>query len=308
MDTQEPGDNRQLRELFEEDRSDSVTFRGVEAFVASQARRWIAQTIAAAGEVRTANDYYYAARLLQHGEQLEHWAQARELALRAAGMGHADARYMAAAALDRWLLRQGKPQKYGTNSVWGKDGWWVGDYDPATTDEERAEWNVPPLAELIDRARGLDRGRTVGEIAGDPIVAVEFGGRKMALYSHPPEEPSSKPPAYIRSPPGDASPRWMPDGSEGSYRFGPMWVSRWMDKDAPLVSWRYCTWEVVGESLSKREMDRLVKAIGEAPIRLNGDGRVWSRVVRRIPSGGCWLVGGSVGWEALERVVGSLYP
>lgn len=59
-------------------------------------------------------------------------------------------------------MRQGKPQKYGTQYVaagprwrvwtWGKR-YRLWDVDPATTDAERAEWGVPPLAAAQDMAQ-----------------------------------------------------------------------------------------------------------------------------------------------------------
>jgi hypothetical protein len=247
--------------------------------------------------------------LLQHGDKLEHWAQARELALKAVELGHPRARYMVAAALDRWLMRQGKPQKYGTNSWPGKDGWEVWEYDPATTDEERAEWDVPPLADLLARVKGLGDGRTPAETANDPIVTVEYAGTKIALYSWYPEEPSGNPPSYITSPPGDPSPRWLPEGAGNTWRFGALWCCKGSGPDdVPVATWRYCKWRPLGEEITRREMDRLIKAIGDEPIWLNEEGRVWSRVARQIPSGGCWLVGGSLPRPDLLRIVNTLHP
>jgi hypothetical protein len=52
-------------------------------------------------------------------------------------------------------MHQGKPQRFGTQYfAMGGDlpGLWQ--VDPATTDEERAEWDVPPLHEALDRAGG----------------------------------------------------------------------------------------------------------------------------------------------------------
>jgi hypothetical protein len=48
-------------------------------------------------------------------------------------------------------MYQGKPQKYGTNYVY--DGW----VDPETADEERAAWDVPPLAEQLRKAEEANR-------------------------------------------------------------------------------------------------------------------------------------------------------
>src|SRR5690242_4678221 len=95
-----PERNAELHALFEEDRADAQHFRGAEAFLASQARRGRVETLLAAGQVRAADDYFHAAFIFQHGERLEHWAQAHLLARTAAERGQPRARYLAAAAQD----------------------------------------------------------------------------------------------------------------------------------------------------------------------------------------------------------------
>jgi hypothetical protein len=56
-------------------------------------------------------------------------------------------------------MYQGKPQKYGTNYVYDgqRDRLW--DVDPATTDEERAAWDVPPLEEQRRKADEANKHR-----------------------------------------------------------------------------------------------------------------------------------------------------
>jgi hypothetical protein len=79
---------------------------------------------------------------------------------RGAELGHPNCRWLAAAAYDRWLMNQGKPQKYGTQYISsGDEPYRLGDFDPTTTDEERAAWNVPSLAEALKQAEELTRRR-----------------------------------------------------------------------------------------------------------------------------------------------------
>jgi hypothetical protein len=98
-------------------------------------------------ELRTPADYHHAAMILQHGTAREHFHLAFELARRAADAGYGPARWLTAAALDRWLMHAGLPQKYGTqfHRVGTESVQWM--VDPRTTDEERAAWDVPPLAD-----------------------------------------------------------------------------------------------------------------------------------------------------------------
>jgi hypothetical protein len=75
---------------------------------------------------------------------------------------------MAAAAYDRWLMYQGRPQKYGTQFTTDGKSQRLWDVDPATTDEERAAWDVPPLAEQLRKAEQATRNHPpmpVGEDA-----------------------------------------------------------------------------------------------------------------------------------------------
>src|SRR5262249_43524242 len=128
-----------------------------------QRRERVAAMIAA-NELQTAEDYFHAAQIFHHGDNLNDYEQAYTLAVKAAEMGHRPARWMAAAACDRWLIEQGKPQKYGTQYVGDGKQLRLIDVDPATTDDERAEWDVPTLAEQIRKAEEVTRKHGVGPL------------------------------------------------------------------------------------------------------------------------------------------------
>jgi hypothetical protein len=99
-----------------------------------------------------AADLYHAALLFQQGDMVEDASRAYELARAAAEQGEERARWLTAAAYDRWLMYQSKPQKYGTQYVSDGIRQRLWDVDPDTTDAERAAWNVPPLEEQIQKA------------------------------------------------------------------------------------------------------------------------------------------------------------
>jgi hypothetical protein len=52
-------------------------------------------------------------------------------------------------------MYEGRPQRYGTQFVPYGVRHRLWDVEPATTDEERAAWAVPPLAEQLRRADEL---------------------------------------------------------------------------------------------------------------------------------------------------------
>ncbi|MBO0777659.1 MAG: hypothetical protein J2P37_02420 [Ktedonobacteraceae bacterium] len=73
--------------------------------------------------MQAGEDYFHAAMIFQHGERLEDYWQAHELAKQAVAQGYRPAAcWFVAASYDRWLMHQGKPQKYGTQYRVDADG------------------------------------------------------------------------------------------------------------------------------------------------------------------------------------------
>jgi hypothetical protein len=145
--------NPHLRRLYEQDQADRRGGRGkinwAEVIGADADRRAEAQLILASGGARVADDYYHAAMVFQHGATVEDYRKAHELALKAVELEPEHrALWLAAAAKDRELVHQGKPQLYGTQFHTQADGASVRyPVDPSITNAERARWRVPPIQE-----------------------------------------------------------------------------------------------------------------------------------------------------------------
>lgn len=161
-----PADNSELTKLYEGDQADrAVGPNGQQDWAAvskrDEERRARVAAIVASGGARTAADHYHAAMVYQHGSTVADFEEAHRLAVRAAELDPAmkSAKWLAAAAKDRSLMNQGKPQLYGTQFKLMDDVWVLWEVDPSVTDEERARWNVPPLAEARARAEKLNEGR-----------------------------------------------------------------------------------------------------------------------------------------------------
>src|SRR5262245_44110663 len=166
--------NAELRAIFEADQADRRSGVGSEMAARDRDRRRRVLELLAAREVLGGPDHYHAAMVFQHGGSQQSYQRARELALRAAELGHRPGRWLAAAALDRLLVHRGQRQKYGTQyRRWGDKRMLV-EVDPATTDEERAEWDVRSLAEALARAEGV--------IPPDPSDPVLVGGVEVRIY------------------------------------------------------------------------------------------------------------------------------
>ncbi|MEM1270400.1 MAG: hypothetical protein AAGI08_10165 [Bacteroidota bacterium] len=128
-----------------------------------QRRQRVAE-IMAEGQSTAPEDYYRAGWIFNHGDTPEDAWQGHAFAKEAALLGYRPARWLAAAAYDRWLMYQGKPQKYGTQFAIDGVRHRLWDVQPETTDAERAEWDVPPLAEQLRRAEELTRRHPPGPI------------------------------------------------------------------------------------------------------------------------------------------------
>lgn len=147
--------NDELRTLYEQDQADRREKLPADLGKRDAERRQRVEELIEAGALQAAVDYYHAAMVFQHGGTPEYSWQAHELAKQAVEMSYEQARWLTAAAYDRWLMQQGRPQKYGTQYIPHGTCWKLWPIDPTTTDIERAEWNVPTLEETMQHVADL---------------------------------------------------------------------------------------------------------------------------------------------------------
>lgn len=102
------------------------------------------------GQIHTGRDLVYAAFIFQHGDCSAHYQFANRLAQIALDAGNSDARWIYAATIDRYLMSIGEPQRFGTQYTWVDGAYQRYPVDPATTDAEREQYDVPPLSEIPD--------------------------------------------------------------------------------------------------------------------------------------------------------------
>ena len=106
------------------------------------------------GLLRTAEDYFIAGMILNHGITAEDNLVAHALLTIAAFKGHPDGRWGSAAALDNYLAMIGRPQLFGT--VHGEGRQVMG---APMTDALRREFCVPSVAKQEVLASYLRQGR-----------------------------------------------------------------------------------------------------------------------------------------------------
>jgi len=154
--TAAPRDNEELRRLRDDDQRDRAP-AAIDWTVVTprdRARLKRVKELFAADALHTANDYVRSALILQHGDVPDDFLLAHEFCVAAMMLGKNDleSSSLAAAAEDRFLMKAGRPQRFGTQFTQDGTGPWrlapVGD---GVTDALRRVMAVPSLAEA--RAR-----------------------------------------------------------------------------------------------------------------------------------------------------------
>ena len=147
--------------MFDEDQADRVNFRmkkidTATLFDRDEKRRLETKRMLAMGQVRTAHDFYCAALVFHHGQTVDDYRLATSLAWIAMTMEPAnkDYAYLTASSWDRFMMKQGKPQWYGTKCLHkpgqqGKDELYPVD-ESAASDADRARFDLKPLQVMRD--------------------------------------------------------------------------------------------------------------------------------------------------------------
>jgi hypothetical protein len=164
-DRSDPRDNPELIKLYEEDQADRQPKDGKAidwAVVGPRDRQREARVKALyeAGKLRAGGDYYRAAMVLQHASKPEDYLLAHEFCVVAASKGERNARWLAAATEDRYLMNIGRPQRFGTQyrSTMPDEPVRLHEVAPGVTDGLRRELGVPTLAEAREREAQMNEG------------------------------------------------------------------------------------------------------------------------------------------------------
>lgn len=150
--------NKELRDIYRADQDDRrVAWEAIGWTVVNPrdaARRERVTQLETSGQLRTADDYYHAAMIFQHGSDESSYAGAFRLATHAVELdpSFVKARWLAAASKDRYLMARSEPQLYGTQFKRIDGKWILWPVDPRTTDRQRALWGVESLESLKEQA------------------------------------------------------------------------------------------------------------------------------------------------------------
>ncbi|WEG14470.1 hypothetical protein PU629_08985 [Pullulanibacillus sp. KACC 23026] len=159
--------NEELKRLCDEDQRDMTDLPPNRVERDRMRRRRVLEILNEGGATEGI-DYTHAAVIFQHGETLDDWWTAHKLAYKASELGFRRARWLSAVALDRWLLRQGKPTKFGTQYVNLGGIIRLARFESSTTDEERKEWDVPSIADSLmldgEATRGMPNVKVISSL------------------------------------------------------------------------------------------------------------------------------------------------
>ncbi len=155
--------NKQLEKIFKADQDDRMAISPNGDFSVIEKRdierKKNVKKLLNEGVIVTGRHLYIAAMIFHHGKSEADYKVAMRLAEESIGKRYQKAKWLCAGATDRLLMKQGKSQKYGTQFIRKnpKSKWVLAPIEKGMTDEERARFNVPPLAELKEQIERMNQ-------------------------------------------------------------------------------------------------------------------------------------------------------
>ena len=156
--------NRELTAIFDADQADRRDGLKTDWTVVAprdKARRARVRQMLDADQLHSADDFYHAAFVFQHGDEPDDFLLAHVLAMAAQGKGQPNAGWIAMATLDRYLQKVGRAQVLGTQYLNDAGGTLSrGLYDDALIpDSLRVALGVPTRAQEAAQRAMLESGQ-----------------------------------------------------------------------------------------------------------------------------------------------------
>ncbi len=124
------------------------------------------------GRLHSADDYFYAGMVMQHGDKPDDFLMAHVLAAASLRLGREKSAWLAAASLDRYLMKIGQAQIFGSqfNNVQSADPsqWTNQPYnDKLVCDDLRKIYYQPTFEETEKRLQLLKSNKPLGPSSPD---------------------------------------------------------------------------------------------------------------------------------------------
>lgn len=142
--------NAELTRIYQEDQAERSAGQkpGPDAARRDRDRLSRVAAIIDAGGAQTGDDFFHAAQVYNHGATADELLRGHILAMAAAVKGSVEARFLAAASLDRYLRAISRPQVFGTQLTRDSAGRPTQEpYDRTMSDLLRRVFDVPGLQE-----------------------------------------------------------------------------------------------------------------------------------------------------------------
>ena len=153
--------NLELEQIYKEDQAERAggAKPGLGASQRDSERLRRVAALLETGKAQTADDYFHAAQVYNHGATADDYLRAHELAVLAAAKGNRPALFLSAASLDRFLREIGRPQVFGTQYTRRENKVTMEPFDRSMSDPLRVEFGVPSLKELDARLAEMNKSR-----------------------------------------------------------------------------------------------------------------------------------------------------
>ena len=123
------------------------------------------RTIIESSEQLEGEEYFHACIMFLHGDNTEDFWKAYIYGLKSIDLKYEKAKKFTASAYDKWLMYQGRPQKFGLQYVPDGVKLRLWDVETATTDAEREKWDVPPIKKLYKIVEEANKKYDVSSIS-----------------------------------------------------------------------------------------------------------------------------------------------
>lgn len=160
-------DNTRLRQLYHADQTDrgNAALKWQDVLEHDRSRAAQVKKMLAAGQLKTADDFFHAAAILNHGADFDEFRLANAIA--AIGL----ARFPQNAALmrvyatswDRMMLAQNRPQWYATQYTQDAQSqlWQLEPVDEQVSEQARLKLGLPSLAEMREKVASMNLANKV---------------------------------------------------------------------------------------------------------------------------------------------------
>jgi hypothetical protein len=151
--------NPELERIYQEDQAKRTKGQkpGLDAAERDRERLKQVAELLDAGAARTADDFFHAAQVYNHGSIAEDYLRAHELAVLAASKGNTPALFLSAASLDRFLRAIGRPQVFGTQYSRKGNMATMEPFDRSMSDALRTAFGVPSLKEQEAHLKDMNK-------------------------------------------------------------------------------------------------------------------------------------------------------